>query len=152
MKMEISAPKNMKNIHKTFSGQSLIEIVVAVGIIAVVLVGVSDLITRSLGLASFQANKNIAVNIAQNQINHYRLVKDQEPASFFTTNVQALYGDCVGENIDPSKFECTILYNIESNDAEGLPNLIRINVNIKWIDGDNEINTRLSQLLAKPTK
>lgn len=152
MKMEISAPKNMKSIHKTHSGQSLIEIVIAVGIIAVVLVGVSDLITRSLGLASFQANKNIAVNIAQNQINYYRLVKDQEPTNFFTTNVQALYGDCVGEDFDSSKFVCTILYSIESLDTDGLPSLIRMNVNIKWMDGDNEINTRLSQILAKPTK
>ena len=142
----------MNLIHKTSNGQSLIEIVIAVGIIAVVLVGVSDLITRSLGLASFQANKNIAVNLAQNQINHYRLVKDQEPTNFFTSNVQAIYGDCVGEDFDSSKFECSILYSIESFDVEGLPNLIKMNVNIKWMDGDNEINTLLSQILAKPTK
>jgi len=142
----------MKSIHSPLSGQSLIEIVVAVGIMAVVLVGVSDLISRSLGLASFQKNKNIAVNIAQNQINHYRLLKDQEPTSFFTTNVQALYGDCVGDDYDSSKFECTILYSIETNDIDGLPSSIRINVNIKWLDGEKEINTKLSQLLAKPTK
>ncbi len=142
----------MKSILNNFKGQSLIEIVVAVGIMAVVLVGVSDLITRSLSLASFQANKNAAVNIAQNQLNYYRLLKDQEPASFFTANVQSLYGDCAGDDFDKVKFVCTIVYEIVSNDDDGLPNSIKMDVNIKWMDSDKEINTLLSSILGKPTK
>lgn len=142
----------MNLIRKVQKAQSLIEIVIAIGIIAVVLVGVSDLITRSLGLASFQSNKNTAINIAQDQINYYRLLKDQEPSNFFTANVQTQYGDCVGDSFNKTKFVCTITYYIESTDAFGQPNAIKMDVNIKWKDGDSEINTKLSQILGKPTK
>jgi len=76
----------MTNLWKNNFGQSLIEIVVAVGIIAVVLVGASDVISRSLNLASFQASNNVAVNIAQNQLNYYRQQRDLSLPVFLLTH------------------------------------------------------------------
>lgn len=126
-------------------GQSLIEIVVAVGIIAVVLVGVSDLITRSLALSSFQTSNNNAVNIAQNQLTHYRQQRDQKPADFFL-DPQTNYSSCDWYVFDKVKYGCTITYT-----AIGITG-VNMKVSIAWKDGDKEIKTELSQVLARPTK
>ena len=132
---------------ETKSGQSLIEIVVAVGIIVVVLVGVADLISRSLSLSSFQANKNMAINVAQNQLNYYHQKRDLEPTKFFTSpNPDSDYSICV-DNPSPTKFECTIDY-----DSTGITNGTKMTVNILWNDGNNVVNTTLSQVLANPLK
>lgn len=123
-------------------GQSLIEIVVAVGIIAVVLVGVSDLITRALSLASFQAGKNEAVNIAQNQLNYYRQKKDENPDLFFDSG---LVNFCVF-GFDTTKYQCEISY------TNTTPEKTDMKVNVKWHNGSSEIETELSQTLVKPPK
>lgn len=128
-------------------GQSLVEIVVAVGIITVVLVGVSDLIIRSLGLSSYQAEKNIASNIAQNQLNYYRQIRDERPTDFFDLSVNNQsneFSTCVGV-YDSAKYGCTISYLGDGNGVE-------MKVVIDWKNGDNEIKTELSQTLAKPIK
>jgi Tfp pilus assembly protein PilV len=137
MKTEILASSN--------KGQSLIEIVVAVGIIAVVLVGVSDLITRSLGLSSFQAKKNEATNIAQSQLNKYRQARDMEPTRFFSAdNPQKDFSLCETLNL---KYTCTIGY-----DYTGVTNGVKMTVGVEWTDGDKNVTTELSQVLFKPTK
>ncbi len=128
-------------------GQSLIEILIATSIIAVVLVGVSDLITRSLSLANFQASKTLATNIAENQLNYYRQAKDQSPATFFLDpNPQNGFSTCVG-NPDPVKYACSIIY-----DSSGVANGTNMTVTVVWNDGDKVITTQLSQTLAKPSK
>lgn len=128
-------------------GQSLIEIVVAVGIIAVVLVGSSDLISRALNLASYQAGKNDSDNVAQYQLDYYRQQRDLNPASFFDSVSGYVSGnfDCV--NVDTTKYSCSIIF-----DDEGVTNGVRMTVNVVWHSGDKNITTSLSQVLAKPTK
>jgi len=121
----------------------LLEIVIAVGIIILVLVGVSDLITRSLGLSSFQAKKNIAINIAENQLTYCRQKRDLYPTDFFT-NPQAVCGTCV-ENI--VGYECQIVY-----DTNGVVDGVNMTVSVTWSDGEKSITTQLSQLLFRPTK
>lgn len=134
-----------KQSKRSTEGQSLIEIVVAVGIIVVVLVGVSDLITRSLGLSTFQKNTNIAVNIAQNQLTYYRQQRDQNPTDFFA-NLPS-NKTCVS-NPSPTKYGCNITYDLIGSPATG----VSMKVKIVWNDGDKTINTELSQDLAIPTK
>lgn len=138
---------------KIFSkGQSLIEIVVAVGIIAVVLVGVSDLITRSLGLANFQASKNEATNIAQDQLNYFRQLKDQEPVRFFSKPSGVyVYNEC-NPVFDVTKYTCSVVYSNEVLDGESNIIGVDMKVTIGWKDGNNSINTELSHTLAKPIK
>ena len=133
----------MKHIN-IVSGQSLIEIVVATGIIALVLVGVSDLITRSLALSNFQADRNKSVNVAQNQLTYYRQQRDIHPADFFIDpNIN--YSICVGE-ID-AKYTCSISYT-EVAGKDGY----EMSVVVSWIDGGKSVETILQQTLAKPTK
>lgn len=133
-------------LHKINFGQSLIEVVVAVGIITVVLVGVSDLITRSLGLSGFQTRRNIAMNIAQNQLTYYRQQRDQKPTDFFINpNPQANYSACDWYVFDTA-YVCTITYTAIGTTG------VNMKVSIAWKDGDKNITTELSQVLAKPTK
>jgi len=132
---------------KFFGGQSLIEIVVAVGIIAVVLVGVSDLITRSLGLSSFQKSKNMAVSIAQNQLTYYRQQRDQNPTDFFI-DPNTNYSSCDWYVFDKVNYACTITYSAIGDPTTG----VSMKVTIVWKDGNKTINTELSQELAIPTK
>lgn len=131
--------------HDGDKGQSLIEILVATGIIVLVLVGVSDLITRSLGLSSFQASMSGAINIAQNQLNYYRQLRDLKPTDFFV-DPQTNYSTCVG-TFDAVKYGCTITY-----DTVGVTNGVNMRVSIAWKDGDKDIKTELAQILAKPYK
>jgi Tfp pilus assembly protein PilV len=133
----------MKN-NNLESGQSLLEIVVAVGIIALVLVGVSDLITRSLGLTSFQAKKNIAVNIAENQLTYCRQKRDLNPTDFFASPHDSC-GSCV--DFDSDEYECQIAY-----DSTGITNGVNMTVSVTWQDGEKTITTQLSQLLFMPLK
>lgn len=132
-------------VQKFGRGQTLIEILVATGIIVLVLVGVADLITRSLGLSSYQAGKNKAEDIAKNQLNYYRHQRDLNPTIFFV-DPQTNFSSCVG-TFDEVKYQCTIIY-----DTVGLSDGVNMEVNIAWKDGDKSINTKLSQVLARPTK
>jgi len=142
----------MKSILKNYKGQSLIEIVVAVGIISVVLVGVSDLISRSLSLASFQAGKNEATNIAQSQLNHFRQEKDLAPSIFFTEANLVPPPPCynAGVDFDDTKFICTVEF--VNNVVSGSIVSTEMTVNVEWKDGDKTIDTRLTQTLIKPNK
>jgi type II secretory pathway pseudopilin PulG len=135
------------------SGQSLIEIVVALGIIVVVLVGVSDLITRSLSLASFQASKNEATNIAQDQLSYLKHEKELEPTAFFLRqDVQNGIGDCDNSiNFDTEKFVCKLQFEYLYDGPTRLDAIIASAV-VTWKNGDKEIVTKLSQTLVKPIK
>lgn len=147
--MELLVLSKVKNRINILRGQSLIEIVVAVGIIAVVLVGVSDLITRSLSLASFQASKNEAVTIAQSWLNYYRQKKDENPDLFFDAasgNPTNGFSTCTTGS---PKYSCVINY---SNPNPPNNTKIDMKVSVTWQNGSNSIVTELSQTLVKPPK
>jgi len=133
---------------KYCTGQSLIEIVVAVGIIATVLVGVSSLITKSLSLSTFQSNKSRAVNAAQNQINHYAKVRDLSPSAFFGNYND--YTTCV--EVPEQIASCQITYERLPSDTSQEITGVKIHVTVSWKEGDDTLSTELSQILAKPTK
>jgi type II secretory pathway pseudopilin PulG len=136
----------MKRDFLTNVGQSLIEVVVAVGIIAVVLVGVSDIVTRSISLASFQSEKNTAMDIAQNQLSYYRQQRDLDPAYFFATDNP---GDCV--NYDREKYNCTIFF--DPTKADGVIVSTKMDIYVSWGGADKtKYSVNLSQTLSRPTK
>lgn len=139
--MELLHLLRMNNKPKFHKGQSLIEIVVAVGIIAVVLVGVSDLVTRSLNMASFQAKSNKAQNIVKNQLSYYRQQRDLTPTDFFDNYEN--YRTCVG--VIDAGYSCLIEYSPVSSN-------LQMTVTVTWSDGDKTINTELSQFLGRPTR
>jgi len=116
-----------KYMNRKYPGQMLVEVVVAVGIIALVLVGVSDLISRSLSSVTFQKQRDIANKYAKDILDSYKKDRDLDPTTFFTNFIP-------GENVDCNSevgagFTC--LKTLTRVDADN----VRIRVTISWEDG-----------------
>lgn len=126
---------------KNFSGQMLIEVVVAIGIIALVLVGVSDLMTKSLSVITYQRQRDEALNILQKIQNGYKAMRDTDAEAFFNTVANTIIDPCeAGKN-----YKCTVLVDKQLNS-------VLITVTAEWSDGGKTYNLSLSQSLFKTAK
>ncbi len=122
----------------TWSGQMLIEIVVAVGIISLVLVGVSDLMIRSSRLTTFQRQKAEAFTISQRLLNNYRVQRDSNP--------QAFYDNAGGSVLDPCVSGKTYVCIVS---MEKSAEAVLVTVKVEWGDGGQTFDVSLSQSLSK---
>ena len=127
----------------------LIEIVVAVGIIALVLVGVSDLLTRSSRTVTFQKDKDAAISYAQKMLNDYRVSRDEDPLGFFDTVTGLAEEDCaIG-----SPYKCSAVVSVAADYSSA-----QITATVKWDvvvspNGETQfLSVSLSETLVKPTK
>lgn len=82
--MNFDLIKNSKLKIENFDrlGQSLFEVVVAVGISAIIIVGVVSLVTSSIRNATFSKNKSLASKYAQSGIEWLRAQRDADPTIF----------------------------------------------------------------------
>ncbi|KKT55109.1 MAG: hypothetical protein UX08_C0010G0026 [Candidatus Collierbacteria bacterium GW2011_GWB1_45_35] len=119
----------------------LIEIVVAVGIIGLVLIGVSDLMTRSVGVVSFQKQKKEALMIITKKLNDYKTERDTNPDNFYTTVESSTIDPCV---ID-KPYKCLVTVD-KTVDA------VKISITAQWQDGGRPYETSLSQSLSRTVK
>jgi type II secretory pathway pseudopilin PulG len=122
-------------------GQMLIEIVVAIGIIGLVLVGVSDLMTKSVRTTSFQKQKAEALTIIKERLGDYKTARDTNPESFYSSAENALIDPCV---ID-KPFRCLIT-------MEKYPDSVKVSIKAEWLDGGKTYEVSLSQLLFREKK
>ena len=129
------------NFKRNLSGQMLIEIVVAVGIIALVLVGVSDLVTRSLKVLTYQKQKDEAGAILKKIQNDYRVQRDINPEGFYSSIVSTVIDPCVAD----STFVCTIT-------VDKTVDSVTIMAKAEWIDGGSSFSTSLVQSLERGAK
>jgi type II secretory pathway pseudopilin PulG len=130
--------------HKTevlFSGQMLIEVVVAIGIIALVLVGVSELMTRSLKVISFQKQKDVAESLLKKIQNDYRTQRDIDPNGFYESVANVVLDPCVVDSL----YKCQIFVD-KSGD------LVTITARAEWIDGGNLLSVSSVQSLVRTVK
>ncbi len=118
------------------NGQMLIEIVISVGILALVLIGVSDLMTRTQRVSTFQAKKDEANSIAKQILNDYRLQKENDPDGFS--------GSVAGLNrptcIEGKDFSCLAVVENINGDVD-------ITVTVSWIEGENTFSIKMNQKL-----
>lgn len=119
-----------------YKGQMLIEIVIAVGILALVLIGVSDLMTRTQRVSTFQAKRDEANSVAKKILNDYRLQRDTEPETFAST-VTGLDRDVCVEGLD---YSCTATVTNVNGDVD-------ISVVVSWVEGENTFSISTSQKL-----
>lgn len=116
----------------------LIEIVVAIGIIGLVLVGVSDLMTRSINVSTFQKQKDEAITIIKKMLTDKKTERDQNPVAFYDQWVDGtttLPPDrCVPEI---ALYSCEVTVN-KATEA------IAITVRAEWQEGDvvNKTNNK----------
>lgn len=127
---------------KTLKGQSLFEVVLALGVITLITVGIVILATNSIKNATFSKNKNIAAKYAQEAIEWLRSVRDTNPSLFITNSMVASY--CLDSlswantgNCGSSEYLGSTIYlrqvNFSSSVVSG-KNLIEAEVVVSWRD------------------
>ncbi len=122
-------------------GQMLIEVVVAIGIIVLILVGTSDLTTRSLRAVTFQKQKDEAVLILQKLLNDYRSQRDSDPAGFYSTVTSEVIDPCIAGK----PYKCTVLVD-KTADA------VTLTAMADWDEGGKTLSVKLVESLARTIK
>ena len=131
----------IKLLRRKNPGLMLIEILVAVGIVGLVLVGVSDLLTRAIGATTFQKQKNEALIIVQKMLTDYKIARDTNPESFYNSIANTVIDPCTVGTI----YKCTVTVD-QAADS------VIVSVVAEWQDGGRNYNVKLSQLLAREWK
>lgn len=116
----------------------LIEVVISVGVLALVLIGVSDLMTRTQRVSSFQAKREEANSIAKSILNDYRIQRDLNPDEF-TSSVTGLNRETC---IDGKDFSCNAVTEVVNND-------VNITIKVSWVEGENTFTVELNQKLSE---
>lgn len=92
-KNKVKDIKNFKPGNLTAIGQSLLEVVVAVGISALILVAVASLAAGSVRTSSYNRNNAIATKYAQEALEWLRTQRDEDWSDFINNIVS---GGCSG--------------------------------------------------------
>lgn len=117
------------------SGQSIIEVIVALSLVLVVIVGLVTVTTRSIKNSSFARDQRIATKYAQESLENNRKLKEDDPNTFWQkTGVET---ETLG------RFTRTITYF--STDA----NTMQITVLVTWQDSQGEHQSSLETSLTK---
>jgi len=114
----------------------LIEIVISVGILALVLIGVSDLMTRTQRVSTFQAKRDEANSIAKQILNDYRLQRDNDPDGFAASVTGINRQTCV----EGKEYSCVALVESVNGDVD-------VTVTVSWVEGENTFSINLNQKL-----
>lgn len=117
-------------------GQMLIEVVVSIGILALVLIGVSDLMTRSQRQSEFQTKKDDAMEVAKSLLNDYRSQKETDPVTFLDNVAGINRAVC----IEGKDFSCVVEV------TKGLSS-VDLNITVSWVDGSNTLSINLKNTI-----
>ena len=145
----------MKN--KIFAGQSLFEVVVAVGISALIITGIAAAALNSIQNSSYARDKNLATNYVQETMEWLRQVRDKETQAFAAKAVlggvyclaslpssvalwPTLKPSCSGTSpITGTNF----VRSIEFLECTGCPaNVVRVKTTVVWNDSKGSHETK----------
>lgn len=124
-------------------GQTLIEILVALSVIAIVVTGISVTVTNSLSDAQFGKNQNLATGYAQEGMEILRQIRNTDYAGF-KNYTAANY--CLGKNatvLEPSSM-CSMpnvdnifirTIRIDQSVTPECNNAAKVQVVVSWTDG-----------------
>lgn len=137
----------MKN--KIYTGQSLFEVVIAVGISALIITGIAAAALNSIQNSSYARDKNLATNYVQETMEWLRQVRDKETQAFAG---KAIIGGVYCLSSLPSsvtswpslKTSCSsaapisntiFVRKIEFIECTGCPpNVVRVKTTVTWKD------------------
>jgi hypothetical protein len=138
--------------NKRQKGQMLAEVVIAIGLLALILVGMSELITRSTVSIRLNKEKDEASRAVEARLSYLRQERDRDPIAFFATQVHDLdsgnFADCTGSTIWPVSaqytFACTERY---SSTTAG----VLVEVMASWTyKTTNDLNVTLATIISQP--
>jgi len=123
-------------------GQSLIEVLVALGIIAIVVTTIASIITSSLGNTNYSKDLNAATKYAQDGLEITRAVRNSNYTTFASlsgtfclaqnaTTLGAPQGSCATPNVDSIYIR---QIDVEINPGCGA-NVSKVTATVKWKDG-----------------
>ena len=134
---------------KIRSGQILAEVVVAIGVTAVVLVGISQLMSRSTVSIRQNKQKDEAIRVVDSKIQYYRRERDRNEDVFFKNIVHDLDSGGFRTCLTPwpittqYTFDCTERF---SSVTEG----VLVEVRASWTDKTaNDRNLTLSAIISR---
>lgn len=132
------------------SGQSLIEIILALIVVVAVITGITFAITSSLKNATFSKNQNLATTYAQQGMETVRRIRDRSWAAFFNAPggpffclsensselTKRLGLDCDGEGNVGIFIRGIVLENNDVNCAGAVNTKVKATVSVKWPDSN----------------
>lgn len=119
-------------------GQTLVEMVIAIGLVALVLVGLVAGTTASLKSARLSKERNQATEYAQAEIENARRVRDTEPETFFSTT--GVTG--------PVTTGTAPVYSVTTTKTL-IGNQMEVLVEVTWNDAGNDYNVTQTTYLTK---
>jgi len=129
-------------IHSANGGQSIVEVVVALALIAAVVLGLVKATIISINNASFARDQRTATKYAQEGIENARKLKEEDPVSFWKKSGQQDPEQIVG------KFTREIKYTPTGNDPQN-PDSMTILVEVIWSDSKGVHKSSLQTYLTK---
>ncbi|MBI3618229.1 MAG: prepilin-type N-terminal cleavage/methylation domain-containing protein [Candidatus Omnitrophica bacterium] len=135
--------KSKKNIFPDQKGFTLVEVLIAVGILAVVIVGLLQLFVYCSNLAEAAGNTTLAVNEAQNKMEEIR-----------NHDFNSIATDYASGGTPGNTFTLTSLNGTgtitTSQEAGGSSELLRIQIDVSWQNKNSRnFSTALTSLIAK---
>ncbi len=131
-------------------GQSLFEVVVALGISALIIVGLVSLVSNSIRNSTFSKNKTVAARYSQELVEWLRGQRDNEIATFetnvqtpvwcFSTLAWSNIGTClVGEEIAGTPFKREASFSSTTVNGK---TLVQADVVVYWEDAQGQHEVR----------
>ncbi len=136
----------MKNIKRR--GQILAEVVIAIGLLALILVGMSELISRSTVSTRLSKQKDEGARLVEARLSYFRQERDRDAANFFNSLALETEGfvDCVSDPWVSTTFACAEKFT-NLADSSG----VLIEVRASWANRDaNDTNVTLSTIISRP--
>lgn len=148
----------MKQIFKKklIRGQSLFEVVIALGVITIILVSLVILAALSISNATFSKNKTLATRLSQETIEWLRTERDVSWTNFATHAATPTWcmptlswsAGFAGSCSSGSKVGNTILSREITFSSTGDPNVIEAMVRLYWADSQGSHESRTTTSLT----
>lgn len=151
------------NLEKN-QGQSLVEIVIALAIVGLVLIGLVRTVTLSLKNMEFSTNKNLALNLAQAKMEEIRNQRDSLNWEKFwsdwsfqregSTNLLPICftrdGQPIGCSVEGKVFTLSgVLADKSTGPVPTPPNKVEIIIRVSWEEGERTHYATISGYLTK---
>jgi len=144
----------MDKLNKKNSGQSLVELIVAVSISALILVALLSGVTTALHSAQLAKKKTQAMGKTQEVVEWLRGEKEKSWAEFATNNngqycfndLTFVLGEC---NADSDGFKRQLELIFTDEDGDGIDDKAKIKVTTFWTDNHGEHKESLTTYLTK---
>ena len=132
---------------KKNTGQSLVEMVVAIAVVLLVILALVAVTTVSVRNASFSRNQALATKYAQEAVEKVRAYRDQNSWSDFTSNCETF-----SLNLSmPSSFTLSrdCYQPGISNNCSNAGDICEVKITISWTDAKGTHKSELTTRLAK---